>query len=142
MFPHNLVGFRLFSPLLRDSSRSSYSHCHASLEYLTPSIVTVLSLAFESWEILSPSQPLVLLRTSEIIFCRELYSLRSPSLSLPCRTDESSSSLQAEPRFEASITQSVLAIVLCVIGYLLVSPRLELDCLKDFYSREVGVPGA
>jgi len=38
-----------------------------------------------------------------------------------------------EPRFEASITQSVLAIVLCVIGYLLVCPRLELDCLKDFY---------
>jgi len=27
----------------------------------------------------------------------------------------------------------VLAIVLCVIGYLLVCPRLELDRLKDFY---------
>jgi len=38
-----------------------------------------------------------------------------------------------EPRFEASITLSVLAIVLCVIGYLLVCPRLELDRLKDFY---------
>jgi len=38
-----------------------------------------------------------------------------------------------ELRFEASITLSVLAIVLCVIGYLLVCPRFELDHLKDFY---------
>jgi len=64
---------------------------------------------------------------------RQTYSLRSPSLSPPCRTDEASPSLQVELRFEASITQSVLAIVLCVIGYLLVCPRLELDRLKDFY---------
>jgi len=91
------------------------------------------SLHVTTREILSPSQPLVLLRTSETIFCREIYSLRSPSLSPPCRTDEASPSLQVELRFEASITQSVLAIVLCVIGYLLVCPRLELDRLKDFY---------
>jgi len=44
--------------------------------------------------------------------------------------DESSPSFQVELRFEASITLSMLAIVLCVIGYLLVCPKLKLDRLK------------
>ena len=74
----------------------------------------------------------MLLRTSEIISAEKsiLFALL---LSLPLVERTKQVLLfKWNSRFEASITQSVLAIVLCVIGYLLVCPRFELDRLKDF----------